>query len=358
MRSRREFLRSSGLAATLAVTGAVQSEAANQGQESYLQRWIAKPPEGFVPLSLPGRVIKIEKRGDFASLMQSNLLWPKPDIARQMVERALSELTGESDLVNALRRFIHPRDVVALKVNGIAGDHGYTMAFNFELILPIVEALIRLGVPANNITVFEQFPSFLAGTRVGVDHHQLPAGVHASAHMNRITRMPDVRVFHQTKTRWAKQVTDSTAIIDMTLMKDHSICGFTGALKNLSHGQIVNPQDHHAHRCDPQIPMLVNHPVVRSRMRLHLVDAFKIIYDEGPLDKNPKRRIPHGAVYASTDPVALDRIGWEVIANARRDNQLWTLEKLKREPSYILTAAELGLGVADLNQIRLDTSEI
>lgn len=353
MISRRSFLKSSGVASALAVTSAIQTDVEAANEASYLKRWIATPPEGFTPLHLPGRVVQVEKRTDFAGLMQPNQLWPKPEVARSMVGKALTELTGEANLPSALARFVHPQDRVAIKVNGIAGDYGYTMAFNFELILPVVEGLIELGVPPKNITVFEQFPGFLEGTRIGVDDNRLPVGVETSTHMNRLARMPEARVFQGVRTRWARQVTDSTAIIDMTLMKDHSLCGFTGALKNLSHGMILNPHDHHAHRCDPQIPLLVNHPIVRSRIRLHLVDGFKIIYDEGPLDKNPKRRIPHGAVYAATDPVALDRIGWGVIAEARRDNRLWTLEKLKRQPSYIFTAAELGLGVADLNRIRL-----
>lgn len=353
MPSRREFLRSSSVAASLAVTSALTRDLRAATETQGLERWIARPPEGFEPLNLPGKVVRVSKGGDFAQLMQKNLLWPKPEVASSCVERALCELTGTGDLASALGRFIHPRDRVAVKVNGIAGDHGFTMAFNVELILPLIHGLLAAKVPAANITVFEQFPDFLKGTRLGTPGNTLPLGVSATTHMNRIADMPGVRVFHPVQTRYAKQVTDATAIIDCTLMKDHLLCGFTGALKNMSHGQILNPHEHHRHRCDPQIPLLVNHPILRSRLRLHLVDAFKIIYDEGPLDKNPQRRIPHGAVYASTDPVALDRIGWQVIANARRENNLPTLGEARREPSYILTAAELGLGVADMNRIHL-----
>ncbi|MEN9580348.1 MAG: hypothetical protein RJA70_3357 [Pseudomonadota bacterium] len=356
--SRREFLRSSSLAASLAVTSAIARDAYAAHDAAALSRWIASPPAGFEPLSLPGRVVRVTKGGGFGQLMQSNLLWPKPEVASAFLERALTELTGAADLSGALSHFVHRNDRVAIKVNGIAGDHGYTMAFNVELILPLVEGLLGVGIPAENISVFEQFPEFLKGTRLGTTGNSLPHGVVATSHMNRIADMPSVRVFHPLGTRYAKQVTDSTALIDCTLMKDHLLCGFTGALKNMSHGMILNPQDHHRHRCDPQIPLLVNHPIVRSRMRLHLVDAFKIIYDEGPLDKNPKRRIAHGALYASTDPVALDRVGWEVIAGARRENQLPTLEAALRQPSYIHTAAELGLGVADWNRIRMTRVEL
>jgi hypothetical protein len=55
----------------------------------------------------------------------------------------------------------------------------------------------------------------------------------------------------------------------------------------------------------------------------------------------------------STDPVALDTIGWGVIDEARVAHGLPTLENSRRQPGYIHTAAELGIGVGDKNAIRL-----
>jgi len=252
-----------------------------------------------------------------------------------------------------MKKVISPNDVVGIKVNGIAGQKGATMAVNFELIQPVVEAVVAAGVPPEHVTVYEQYPSYLLGCRVGLKSNVLPKGVKTGVHGNQDAVMPETVVFKPVKTRYVRFVTDATAIIDMTMMKDHSICGFTGALKNMTHGQIVNPQDHHTQHANPQIALLYNHPILKSRVRLHIVDAYKIIYDGGPLDKNPERRIPHGALYASTDPVALDTIGWGVIAEARKAHGMPTLEHLGREPAYIRTAAELGLGIHDLNAIKL-----
>lgn len=318
-----------------------------------LEKWIAHPPAGFAPMSAPGRVVKITKGTDFPSLMQPNQLWPKPEVARQMLERALTELTGAPNVVEAMKKFVHPADTVAVKVNGIAGQRGATMAVNFELIQPVVEAVVAAGVPPERVTVFEQYPSYLVGTRVGTKGRILPAGVKTGIHGNVDAVMPETAVYASVKTRYVRFVTEATAVIDMTMMKDHSICGFTGALKNMTHGQIVNPQAHHAWNCNPQIAVLYNHPILQSRVRLHIVDAFKITYEGGPLDKYPERRIPHGAVYASTDPVALDTIGCTVIEAARQANGLPSLARVKRDPAYIRTAAELGVGIADKNAIRL-----
>jgi len=145
--------------------------------------------------------------------------------------------------------------------------------------------------------------------------------------------------------------TEATAVINVGLIKDHSICGYTGCLKNITHGSTINPHAFHEHNASPQIAQLYAQDVVKSRVRLHIVDGFKLIYDEGPLDTNKKRRVPYEAVYASTDPVAMDVLGWAVIEEHRKNNGLPTLKDAGREPTYIRVAGDLGLGVADKNRI-------
>jgi len=261
------------------------------------------------------------------------------------------ELTGAPNISEALGKFIHKDDVVAIKPNGIAGQSGATMAANFEVILPVVEGLIKLGVPPEKITIFEQYPSYLTGTRV--KKSKLPAGVKTGIHGNQDATMKAIAVFEKIKTKYVRFFTEATAVIEITNFKDHSICGYTGCLKNISHGCITNPQKHHAHHANPQIAVLYAHDIVKSRVRLHIVDAFKIIYNKGPLDKDPKRRIPHGAIYVGTDPVAVDTIGWQVVEKARKENGFKTLAQSGREPKYIAKAADLGLGEHRESKIKL-----
>lgn len=333
--------------------GASAAESRDESEGASLSKFIARPPPGFHPFSRPGLVAQVEAKGDYASMMQPNLLWPRPEIARRLLERAMIELTRASDLRSAMARFVHPSDTVAIKVNGIGGQVGHTMAVNFELILPVVEALIELGVPSGHITVYEQYPTFLMGTRVNVRGWKLPSGVIASTHNNRDMVMPRVAIFEKIPTRFCRQLTEATAVINMTLMKDHSICGFTGALKNITQGSIENPQQHHAHGASPQIADLYAHPIVQSRVRLHITDAFKILYDKGPLDVDPRMRVPHGSVYVSTDPVALDAVGHQVIDRERVERGGRTLAAWGRSPTYIERAADRGLGILDSAHLRL-----
>ena len=204
--------------------------------------------------------------------------------------------------------------------------------------------------------IYEQYPSFLAGTRVASRKGELdasfPAGITAVVHENKDATMSEIQVAG-IGTKFVRPFTEATAVINVGLMKDHGICGYTGCLKNITHGSTINPQAFHEHNASPQIAQLYAQDVVKSRVRLHLIDGFKVIYDEGPLDTNKKRRVPYEAVYATTDPVAMDMVGWAVIEEHRKNNGLPTLKDAGREPSYIRIAGELGLGVADTNRIRV-----
>jgi uncharacterized protein (DUF362 family) len=342
--SRRRFL---GNAAALAGVAAGSSALAEStAMAAAPANLAATPPAGFVPLSEPGKIVKVSK----SDTLMPNKLFPKEDVARTMLERVMTELTGETDINKAMSRFIHKDDKVAIKMNGIAGQTGATMATNKELILPIVAAVLAVGVPAGNIVVYEQYNSFFNGTRVNAKN--LPAGVLTAIHANKDATMAEIKVLG-IRTKFVRPLTDATAVINVALIKDHSICGYTGCLKNITHGSTINPHDFHAHNASPQIAALYAQDVVKSRVRLHITDGFKLIYDQGPLDKNPERRVPHDAVYATTDPVAMDVIGWGEVEKWRKNKGLPTLAKAGREPTYIRVAGELGLGVADKEQIRM-----
>jgi uncharacterized protein (DUF362 family) len=306
----------------------------------------AKPPAGFSPMSLPGKVVKVTK----ADSLQANKIYPKPDDAKAMLTRALTELTGKPDLVSAIKMFVHPEDKLVVKVNGIALRN---MGTNKELVIPLIEAAIESGVPADQITVLEQYNSFLDGTRINAQN--VPKGVKVAIHANKNATM-DPRVIPSTggvKTQFVRFLTEATAVFNVSLIKDHSICGYTGCLKNMTHGTTVNPHDFHSHHASPQIAMLYAQDVIKSRVRLNITDAFKVMYDGGPLDKKPECRKPYEAVFASTDPVAMDTIGWEIVEQYRKDAKMKSLTDAGRAPAYIKAAGELGLGINERDKISL-----
>lgn len=343
---RREMLTGTALGA--AVLGAGMNADAQRNRpgasaENPLpgEQLAAQRPAGFTPYNQQGRVVRINKRG---SLRPGNL-FPRPEAAQEMVDRAITTLTGEATPAAAWRRLVHPSDRVAIKTNGLGLRN---IASNKETVVAIVNGVIAAGVPANQVVVYDQWNGFLMATRL--DQRSVPAGVRLLTHANRDLG-PHTRVASG-RTQYAQALLDATAVIGVPLVKDHSLSGFTGAMKNLTHGSIRNPEDFHRHHCSPQIAELFNHPAIASRVRVHIMDAFKVLYDRGPQD-NPSARVPYEAVFASTDAVALDRLGAEIVDQLRTQNHMQTLARRGTPPDYIDHAATLGLGIADRARIQL-----
>jgi hypothetical protein len=338
---RREFLAGTAVAAGALLHARDAHAIADTGPSQ--MGLAATPPSGFTPFAAPGRIVKVTKAG----CMQENKIYPKEDDAKQMLTRGLTELTGKPDLVTAVKEFVHPQDKVCVKVNGIAERN---MGTNKELVLPFLDAMIAAGVPPENITVLEQYGSFLAGTRINAQN--VPKGVKVHVHQNSNASMAE-RMIAGTgvRTKFVDALVQSTCAINFSLIKDHSICGYTGLLKNMTHGCQIYPHYFHTHHASPQIAMLYAQDIVKTRVRLCVTDGFKIMGHGGPLWKSPQDVVLHESVYVGTDPVAMDTIGWGLVEKVRKDKGRKTLTDEGRPPAYIKAAADLGLGIADTAQI-------
>src|SRR5690606_19069786 len=106
--TRRQFAMASS-AVGLATAGSALTDDAQGADDSAnaVASLIAKPPAGFQPMVAPGKITKVEAKGDFKSIMQPNLLWPQADIAEKLLERAMMEFTGAPNVAEAMKKFIH-----------------------------------------------------------------------------------------------------------------------------------------------------------------------------------------------------------------------------------------------------------
>ncbi len=340
--SRRGFL--TGTAAVVGVAALLKSQEA-EAADNAGPSLAASPPAGFTPFNAPGFIVKVTKTDS----LQPNKMYPKADDAKAMLTKVLTELTGKPDLVSAVKEFVHPADKVVVKVNGIALRK---MSSNVELVAPFVQAMIDGGVPADSITVLEQWSGYLDGTRINAA--SLPNGVKINIHNNTDATMKERLIPGTgTRTKFVRALTEATAAINFSLIKDHSAAGYTGCMKNMTHGCQIVPEYFHHHRQSPQIAFLYAQDVVKSRVRLNIADAFKIMAHGGPKATQPQHIYPYESVFATTDPVAMDAIGWDLVEKFRADKGLHSLTADGREPIYIKTAGDLGLGVFDRSQIKV-----
>jgi len=156
--------------------------------------------------------------------------------------------------------------------------------------------------------------------------------------------------FGSAKDRLLKVLEQVDAIVNVPFLKAHRIARMTGCLKNLSHGLIQHPARYHANQCCPFIPDIVALPIIRAKLRLNIVNAVRIIYDVHPLSAKQAIRAT-GALIVSTDPVAADTVGHDLLDRVRLTRGL---KPIAPQPGLIrqhVLAARKGLGTNNLESI-------
>jgi uncharacterized protein (DUF362 family) len=339
------------------------------------------PELPLTPLSMPGlfpgRVVEVVHANSIADRRVS------PPAVRTMVDEGMKALTGERVAKNAWARFFVPADIVAIKVNP-SGAPGTTTSV--PLLREVIQALNSVGVPNRNIIVYDRNSNQL---EVNGYHALVPPGVRVVGLDQRWSVKGETRggydpdVFcemdcfgeRETRSYLASVVsTDASKIVNLPCLKEHNAAGVTGCLKNLAYGSFNNVDRTHASPrtyTDPVIPVMCTAGPLRSKAVLNIMDGLRAVYHSGPFAWNPQFVWEAKTLLLGTDPVAVDRIELEIVEQKRRElgaPSLWdrnpeylgTTADMQRtafknahyrEPGHIRTAAELGLGKWELNQI-------
>ena len=83
-----------------------------------------------------------------------------------------------------------------------------------------------------------------------------------------------------------------------------------------------------------------------------ILDAVKVQFNGGP-GYVGEYITYYNSLLFSDDPVAVDRIGLEIVQRFRKANGLPSLETVGRPAKYLTSAQQIGLGEADLKKIDL-----
>ncbi|HQP96917.1 MAG TPA: DUF362 domain-containing protein [bacterium] len=267
----------------------------------------------------------------------------RPDAAgtQEMLDRVMQAFTGEKSRRDQWAAFVTPKDVVGLKVNGLGGPQ---MCTKHELIRSVIQGLLDVGVPENNIIVWENNEGHMKA--IGLDMNTgktgfrvYHSGSDVAGHDEKETTFP------AGSTHLSKILTEQTTVmINMPILKDHAIAGSTLSLKNISHGITDNPGKHHANGCDPFIAEINALEAVQAKHRLIIMDALRGCFDGGPGYKGDEFACNWESILVSTDRVAMDTLCTERIEARRKEKGLPTLAEAQRPVRYLATAEKLGLG--------------
>jgi len=264
-------------------------------------------------------------------------------VVREMVHAAVCRLAGKAKPEEAWAAYIRKDDVVGIKVSS---KFGVGSATHPEVTAAIVEGCRMAGVPDDKIIVWDYEDKHL--TISGYTINRGP-GVKYKGVSGEWEDQPTA--IHTCQGRLAKVLTrEITALVNAPILKSHPITGFTNALKN-HFGSFHNPNDAHGGGCDPFMAHLNNLPVIREKTRLIVSDALLPVADRGP-GPAPQFVWESRGVLAATDPVAIDYVAMKIL-----DEQRVKIQKVPAETKAkcLFTAAQMGLGAADMAKIDLVT---
>ncbi|MBC7925949.1 MAG: DUF362 domain-containing protein [Bryobacteraceae bacterium] len=329
-----------------------------------------------IPGAFPGRVVAVEHPGAIVEGKYGR------EAVRGMLGKGMMQLTGAPSPQEAWRHFFKPDDVVGLKLNPVGRPFVISSP---EVVQEIIEGLKMAGVPLKNIVAYDRYRrEFL---EAGFDKW-LPEGVRWTSATDQYSTHPyqldmegydssqyvemplvfpgaDGKNPHHRRSYLSNFISkDVSKVLNLCLLKHHQSAGVTLALKNLSHGLVNNVSRSHSsptlNTCGTFIPNIVDHPIIRQKVVLNILDGVLGAYHGGPGRKIEKYVWEHKTMYFATDPVALDRTGLKAIDAKRTEMGMLPIAAgnpdkdstfLNMQVEHIEIAGALGLGVYDEKKI-------
>ncbi|PKL83932.1 MAG: hypothetical protein CVV24_02560 [Ignavibacteriae bacterium HGW-Ignavibacteriae-3] len=327
--------------------------------------------ENSMPGKFPGKVVQINNG---KSIADNKIVY---QAAYDMVAKGMLELTGASKLKDAWKMFVNEKDRIGLKVNPVAGP---TLSTSVEVTQAIVKQLEDSGIPRKNILIWDRRAEQL--TEAGFTNENFPGikivgtegpqngSMYDSDGKLYGERMIDKDWFYMANceekydsatipyminegkysyfTKIVTQMVDR--IINVPILKNAGPT-VTLCLKNLSYGAITNTARLHKQLWSETTAEVCAFPPLRDKVVLNIVDGLKGCFNGGP-GANPQFFTNFNVILIGTDPVAVDRIGHEIVLKKRIE------EKIQKEDSprsriFLELAQNLKLGIADIEKIQL-----
>lgn len=322
--TRRRFLRATAAAVVPALFGAAR------GDDGVAAAVRAVTSSTTAPAADAGATAQVvETNSEYVISGQT----VQPNALDEMLSVGLQQLTRTESTPAAWNTILRPDDVIGIKFNSSgAASIGTTPVFAGVLL----RSLVLAGFDPARIVMIEEGGATRPSVRT------------ARPELRYSDRMVDFGCGSDAFIGFVEQV---TAIINVPFLKTHHTAVMTSCLKNLSHGLIRHPARFHSNGCDPAIARIVASEPVRSRLRLNIVNALRVVTDGGPRARADDI-LNFGGLLFSTDPVAADAIGFEILNLMRALRKLPPLLVLPTIPPQLVTAARLGLGQADTERIR------
>ncbi len=330
-----------------------------------------------MPGKFPGKVVVV--RDPRAVVDEA----PVEGIAYLMLQKSMLELTGEKNLKKAWRTFVKPGEKIGLKVNPVAGK---LLSTSHAVVQSVVKQLTESGIARKDIVIWDRRAMELADVGFTQDNYpgitirgtecQDEKGsfydgngkLYGEANIDKeLYYWADVEGEYDSETMpymvnggkfsyFTKIVTrEVDKIINIPILKNAG-GSVTNAMKNLAFGSVSNTGRLHAKLWNDTCAEVCAFSPIRDKVVLNISDGLRGCFNGGP-GANPQFICNYNTLLVSSDPVAMDRIAYDIIAEKR------IAEGLQKAPSpesltFLKMAAALGLGVAEKDRIDLRSFDL
>jgi uncharacterized protein (DUF362 family) len=297
------------------------------------------------------------QRADSVNAKGKSLEQPQLDAVQAMVNAVLSKLAGDVDNPwPVLLPTAGPCTRIGLKVNCLNPYFPTSPA-----VVRAIVASLRAGIPGlcpSNIVVWDRRLDELENAgQYTEDHLQgalLKGTIKTSTNFAGPGYSSEVFGTIQGSTpRLSRILTEQTDItINCPVLKAHNQSGVTAGLKNI-YGVIDIPGNFHTDKAKgtdlPRaLPDIYNIPKIRKSIKLTIVDALQAVSLGDTADRPDS--FP-GRIFASTDPLALDRYALDLINQLRATRKQPAIGGLVT--GWLENAYQLGLGTKDYTLVTL-----
>ena len=333
--------------------------------------------ENSMPGKYPGKVVQVNNP---LSVVDEK---PQEDAAYKMLEEGMLALTGAVSLDEAWKQFVKPDEVIGLKVNPVAGKQ---LTTSHAVTRSIVKQLKEAGIPEKNIVIWDRRLMQLHET--GYTEEEYP-GIKITGTEQKDTegsfydkdgvlygeKMIDKEWYY-----WADCEEDYDEytipymvnrgkysyfskictrevdkIINVPILKNAGPT-VTLCMKNLAYGAVTNTGRLHQKLWSETSAEVCAFPPLRDKVVLNIVDGLRGCFEGGP-GANPQYIVNYNTMLIGSDPVAVDRIGYDIVLAKRLEEGVQDSEN-PVGIKFMELAAKLDLGVADPEKIQLTKLDV
>src|SRR5215471_20384287 len=295
--------------------------------------------QGQEPLPTPSIVYAVHN-ADSIKEYKTN-----PRVVREMVNRLVMAVTGQSDVANAWKSLVSPSDRVGIKISAAGGELFTT---HHDIVNAIVDGLAAAGHPRSSIVVWDRSLGGIkdAGYRPAVDGYQVkaiaprdgydPKAVLSAPVLGKLV-WGDLEYFGDAGkmailsdentsnvSHFSKILsTEVNKIINVPVMSISETNGIAGCIYNMTIPNMDNWRRfaQGSRFGAGSLAEIYANPLIAKKVVFNLMDGLIGQYAGGP-QPQPNYALHHATLYASKDPVALDAIALKRLEEWRKRGNL------------------------------------